>query len=356
MDTAEPMPRPVVSALPRYVPGRRADDASIARLASNESHHEPLPSVLEAIAGAAAAVNRYPDTTAAALRERLACQLGVTADHIALGAGSVGVLQQLVSAYCDPGDEVVFAWRSFEAYPILCQVAGAVAVPVPLRADEHHDLEAMRAAITGRTRLVLLCTPNNPTGVAIPSADIERFVASVPPHVLVVIDEAYVEYEAGGTTLGSVPLLAAHPNACVLRTFSKAHGLAGLRLGYAVARPPVADAIRSVALPFTVTGLAQAAALASLEAADELAARVKDVAQERDRMVEALRGAGWSVPHGEANFVWLRLDDPARERVLARLEAAGVLARGYADDGVRITVADRLSNDRVLAALATPER
>lgn len=348
---AAPTPRSVLATLPRYVAGRRADEASIARLASNESHHAPLPSVVEAIATAAAEAHRYPDIAATDTRARIAATFGVTVDQVALGPGSVGLLQQLISAFCDPGDEVVFAWRSFEAYPILCRIAGAVDVAVPLRADESHDLDAMRAAITDRTRVVLLCTPNNPTGVAIPPAELEAFVAAVPSDVLVVVDEAYVEYEHGGMTLGTVPLIAAHPHVCVLRTFSKAHGLAGLRIGYAIAAPEVAEALRSTALPFAVTDLAQVAAVRSLECAAELAVRVKEVAAERDRMVEALRSARWTLPHSDANFVWLRMPDQDRERLVDRLDEAGILVRGYAGDGVRITIADRATNDRVLAAL-----
>lgn len=350
-----PRVRSAVTALPAYVPGRRGDSPAIAPLASNESHFAPLPSVLDAVAGAAARINRYPDAAAVELRERIAAAVGVSAEEVVVGPGSVGVLQQIVTAVCDAGDEVVFGWRSFEAYPLLVSLAGARPVAVALTASEQHDLDAMAAAIGPRTRAVLLCTPNNPTGTVIDAAALDRFLARVPSDVLVVIDEAYLEFAAPGRRLDAVARYRRHPNVVLLRTFSKAYGLAGLRVGYAIATPQIADALRRTGLPFAVNSLAQAAAIASLDAAGELAERVDAVIAERERLAGELRCLGWRLPDSQANFVWLRTDEQRREQLLAAFDAADILVRGYAGDGVRITVADRAANDRVLRVLATPE-
>lgn len=346
-----PRLRHAVTSLAPYVPGRRATSSATASLASNESHFAPLPSVLAAIARASARINRYPDSAADGLRERIADQVGVSADEVAVGPGSVGVLQQVIAAVCDAGDEVIFAWRSFEAYPLLVTLAGATPVPVPLTGDGAHDLSAMAAAITPRTRLVLLCSPNNPTGVTIPGADLDGFLARVPSEVLVVIDEAYLEY----VTTDRVDVMARyrrHPNVCVLRTFSKAYGLAGLRVGYAIASPTVAGALRRTGLPFAVSSIAQAAAIASVDASAELAERVAAVVMERDRVSSALRGLGFAVSDSQANFVWLPAGEFEQTRLLSAFDAADILVRGYPGDGIRITIADAASNDRVLQVLA----
>ncbi|MEV0638465.1 histidinol-phosphate transaminase [Streptomyces sp. NPDC050619] len=347
-----PMPRRTVSVLPSYVAGQRAQSEMIASLASNESHYAPLPSVLDVVAHSAARLNRYPDSGAVVLRERIAEHLGVTAGEVAIGPGSVGVLQQIIVSLCDPGDEVVFAWRSFEAYPLLVTLAGARPVPVPLGPDEGHDLEAMAAAMTDRTRIVLLCTPNNPTGVPITGAAVERFLATVPPQVLVVIDEAYFEYGTDPAAVDAIGAYRNHPNVCVLRTFSKAHGLAGLRVGYAIARPRIADTLRKTVIPFAVSDLAQQAAVASLDAESEMRDRVASVTSERDRVISRARGAGWDVPDSQANFVWIRAADDRREGIVKAFAAADILVRGYAGDGVRITIADSFANDRVIRVLA----
>ena len=213
--------------------------------------------------------------------------------RLALGPGSVGVLGQLVAATCDPGDEVVFAWRSFEAYPILVTLAGAVPVMVPLADGDRHDLAAMAAAITPRTRMVLVCTPNNPTGTAVGDAELEVFLEQVPSDVLVVLDEAYLEFVTAPDSPDALAVHRSRSNVVVLRTFSKAYGLAGLRVGYAVAHEAVAEALRKAAIPFGVNSLAQVAAVASLEAFDELEVRVKELVSERERVVAALREQGW---------------------------------------------------------------
>ena len=356
-DAARPALRGAVSGLPSYVPGRRASSAErgavvdIAALASNESHYEPLPAAAAAVAEAAARMNRYPDMAAVGLRERIAAQLGVTAAEVAVGPGSVGVLQQIITGLCDAGDEVVFAWRSFEAYPILVELAGARSVRVPLDDAEGHDLDAMAAAVTERTRVILLCTPNNPTGVPIAHDRLEAFLRSVRSDVLVVIDEAYVEYADAGSGPDSLALYRAYPNVCILRTFSKAYGLAGLRVGYAVAAPDIADGLRRTALPFAVTALAQQAAIASLDASDEMQARVAAVRDERARMAARLEALGWKLQPSQGNFLWIRADDELRARLVAAFDQAGIMVRAYQGDGIRITVADPASNDRVLTVL-----
>jgi histidinol-phosphate aminotransferase len=271
--------------------------------------------------------------------------------RISTGPGSVGVLDQLIRATCDDGDEVVFAWRSFEAYPILTTLAGAVPVMVPLAPGARHDLDAMAESVTERTRLVLVCTPNNPTGTAVGAAELERFLDRVPRDVLVVVDEAYLEFVTAPDAPDTLALHRARQNVVVLRTFSKAYGLAGLRVGYAVAHEPVAEALRKSALPFGVNSLAQAAAVASLEAADELEVRVKELVAERERVVAALREQGWDLCDQQANFVWFDLgeDTPA---FVAACEEAGLTVRPYGADGVRATIAERVANDRLVEVAA----
>jgi len=350
---SQPTPtiRATVEALPAYVAGRRAMSGLTEPLASNESHFLPLPAVLSAIAGAAVRANRYPDMASATLRDRLASEFDLTAEEVAVGPGSVGVLAQLISALCDPDDEVIFAWRSFEAYPILCQIAGAKALKVPLTADERHDLKAMAKAIGARTKVVLVCAPNNPTGTSISTEELESFLTKVPSHVLVVLDEAYREYATDGGP-DSLALYRKHPNLCLLRTFSKAYGLAGLRVGYAIARAEIAEGLRRTQIPFSVSAVAEAAAVAALDSATDVADRAAAVIAERERVIAAVRKLGWSVPDGAANFIWLRLDDERRQELVQAFDAAEILVRGYAGDGVRITIASREANDRVLAVLS----
>jgi len=349
-----PTIRNAVRDLPGYVAGRRAAGTGIAALASNESPFEPLPSVRACFLDGSTRVHRYPDPGAVELREAIAARFtpGTGTDEVVLGAGSIGVLQQLLSAVLEPGDEVVHAWRSFEAYPILVTVAGGRPVPVALTAQEHHDLPAMLAAIGSRTRAVLLCSPNNPTGTAISHPELIGFLTAVPPDVVVVLDEAYLEFVTGPDAARAVDAYREFPNLVVLRTFSKAYGLAGLRIGYAVARPFLAEGIRRTALPFAVTDLAQQAALASLAAREELAERVTATVEERTRLVTGLRALGLPVGDSAGNFVWLRMDDAEAASVMSTLTEAGILVRAYTGDGLRITVGQTQDTSRLLQALA----
>jgi len=347
-----PRIRPEIAALPAYRQGRQAS-ADAFKLSSNENPFDPLPGVLEAIQ-AASGINRYPDATAARLRERLAARHGVSPDDVHVGAGSVSLLAQLLLATSGPGDEVVYAWRSFEAYPSLVAVAGATSVQVPLTADFRHDLPAMAAAITERTRLVIVCSPNNPTGPTVTHDDFAAFVDAVPADVLIVLDEAYAEFVTDPTSVEGdrVRAIIARPNIVVLRTFSKAYGLAGLRVGYAIGHTRVLDAARSTAIPLSVTAAAEEAALASLSVESELLERVRVIAERRDRLVARLRDAGWPVPDAQGNFVWL----PAGERALevaAAFEDAGLVVRPFAGDGVRISIGEEESLDRIVDAAAS---
>ncbi|GAB2999358.1 histidinol-phosphate transaminase [Saccharothrix stipae] len=339
-------------ALPGYVPGKTIPGA--IKLASNEVSAGPLPSVVRAIADAATAVNRYPDTAATELVARLGDKLGVPVAQLAVGCGSVTLCQQLVQATCADADEVVFAWRSFEAYPIITAVVGARQAKVPLTPGHGLDLDAMADAITPKTRLVFVCNPNNPTGTALRRAEIERFVERVPSDVLVVIDEAYKEFVddpdvPDGVELAKAQWAAGRDNVAVLRTFSKAYGLAGLRVGYAVASPAVAETLRKVYVPFSVNALAQVAALASLDAEAELMARCRAIVAERARVRGELLTAGFEVPESQANFVWL----PLGERTAAFNEhclAHKVVVRAFVGDGARVTIGEPEENDAFLAA------
>jgi len=344
--------RSVLEGFPAYKPGRTAVSATgrSFKLSSNESPYGPLPSVAAAIAEAATQVNRYPDNGCGALTDAIAERFGVPPAHIALGCGSVGVTQQLLEAVGEPGAEVVYAWRSFEAYPLLVDLSGATAVRVPLR-DETHDLPAMADAITDRTRLVLVCNPNNPTGTVVGEDELRAFLDRVPPHTLVVLDEAYREYVRDPRVPDGLTLYRDRPNVAVLRTFSKAYGLAGLRTGFLVGHEPVAEAARKTMLPFTVNHVAQAAAIASLAAEDELLDRVAATVKERDRVCAELLGQGWRVPATEANFVWLALG-PDTADFTAACEAAGVSIRPFADEGARISIGEPEANDTFLRVAA----
>ena len=344
--------RRILDTMAAYKPGKAVvgPDGRSYKLSSNESPYGPLPSVVDAIAEAAQEINRYPDPGCARLTEAIAARYGVPPEHVALGPGSVTVAQQLLEAVGEPGVEVVYAWRSFEAYPMLADLAGVTSVRVPL-AGETHDLPAMAKAITDRTRLIFVCNPNNPTGTVNRAAELTAFLDAVPEHVLVVLDEAYREYVRDPEVPDGLTLYRDRPNVAVLRTFSKAYGLAGLRVGYLIAHEPVATAVRKVTIPFAVNHLAQAAAVASLAAEAELLERVDRVVAERTRVRSALLEQGWTVPPSEANFVWLRLG--ARTAEFAECCARhGVAVRPFDGEGARVSIGDPEANDAFLRAAA----
>jgi histidinol-phosphate aminotransferase len=348
MNDISPRFRSVLDGFPAYKPGRTPVSATgkTHKLSSNESPYGPLPSVVEVIAEAARSVNRYPDNGAVSLIGAIASRFDVPETHVAVGCGSVGVAQQLFGAVSEPGAEVMYAWRSFEAYPTLADLAGASSIRVPLR-DETHDLAAMADAITARTRMVFVCNPNNPTGTVVRHDELIAFLDQVPTDCLVVLDEAYREYIRDEAVPDGIELYRDRPNVAVLRTFSKAYGLAGLRVGFLIGHEPVASAIRTTMLPFTVNHIAQAAAIASLAAEDELFDRVELTIKERTRVREELSAAGWTVPPTEANFVWLRLGERTAE-FAAACEEVGIAIRPFGAEGARITIGDPEANDAFL--------
>lgn len=345
--------RQAVATLPAYVPGARPGAHDMAKLSSNELPFPAQPNVVRAIAQAASGVNRYPEMTGQSLVEALAARHSVSADSVVVGNGSVALIQHLMDTVCDEGDHVVLPWRSFEAYPICLAVAGARAVRVPLTREGRHDVPALIDAVTERTRLVLACTPNNPTGPALSADELVALVEGVPERVLVMVDEAYLDFVTDPAVGDAMTLVEDHPNLVVSRTFSKAHALAGMRVGYLVGAPEVIGAVRSVATPFGVSLPAQAAALAALEPAalEETARRAGVVAAERDRVVGELRARGWELPEAQGNFYWLGVGERTAE-LADRLREAGVLARPFAGQGVRVSVGTAQDNDRVLAALS----
>ncbi|MGD9960030.1 histidinol-phosphate transaminase [Nocardioides sp.] len=349
-----PRPRDNVLRIPTYVPGKppaqRPGHVSF-KLSSNENPYPPLPGVLDAAVAAAGSMNRYPDMACAELYAALGARLDCPVTDLSVATGSVGLIYQLVQAFCDPGDEVVHAWRSFEAYPIAVTAAGAVSIRVPLLATGEHDLAAMAAAVTDRTKVVLVCTPNNPTGPSITQSALDTFLEAVPSHVVVVVDEAYVEFVRMADPVDGVATYRGHDNVVLTRTFSKAYGLAGLRVGYAVAPAPIAGALRAVSLPFGVSAIAQAAAIASLAAEAELLRRVEALVEERDRVLGSLRSAGWTVPDAQGNFVWLALGDATLD-FAAAAEAAGVVVRPFAGEGVRVSIGESEANTRFIDVAA----
>ncbi len=321
------------------------------KLSSNENPYPPLPGVLEAVSAAASQLNRYPDMAATALYDAIAERFAVPVADLAAATGSVAVLYHLLQATCTDGDEVVYAWRSFEAYPIAVQMTGAAGIQVPLADGARHDLDAMVTAITDRTRVVLVCTPNNPTGPAVTEAELRDFVARVPPEVVVVLDEAYLEFVRDPAVGDGSDLYREHSNVVVLRTFSKAYGLAGLRVGFAIAPARLAEAIRKVSLPFGVSQIAQIAALASLRAEPELLARVDALVAERGRVMGALRQQGWQVPDSQSNFVWLQLDADTVD-FAAACDDAGIAVRPFPGDGARVSIGESEANDIFLREAA----
>ena len=345
-----PQPRDCVSRIPAYVAGKpplARPGLTTYKLSSNENPYPPLPGVVEAATRAAEQMNRYPDMGNTALYEALADKFGIAADDLALATGSVALIYQLVQAFCEPGDEVVYAWRSFEAYPIAVTAAGARNVQVPVLPDGRHDLDGMGKAITDRTKVVLVCTPNNPTGPSVTQTELDDFLARVPGHVLVVVDEAYVEFVRMGDAVNGVATVRAHDNVVSTRTFSKAYGLAGFRVGYAVAQEPVAAALRAVSLPFGVSGVAQAAAVASLRAEPELLERVESLVAERERVVKGLADAGLTIPEAQGNFVWFAAGDRTLD-LAAAADELGIVVRPFAGDGARISIGEPEANDRVI--------
>ncbi|NKX55678.1 histidinol-phosphate transaminase [Arthrobacter mobilis] len=357
-NTAEIPPRTVLGRLPKYAAGKppvAVEGLQAYKLSSNENPLPPIPAVLAAVHGRTD-IMRYPDPLCTALRTELASFLDVPAEDIVTGAGSLGALTQILQTFAgqrEDGteDEVIYPWRSFEAYPIVVGLSGARSVQVPNRPDGTHDLEAMAAAVTDRTRVILLCTPNNPTGPALTGAQVEGFLAKVPRDVVVVIDEAYTEFVRDPEVVDGISMYRKHPNVVVLRTFSKAHGLAGLRVGYSVSRPAITQYLRVAATPFAVSSLAEQAAITSLRHYDQVLERVQSLVDERERVVAGLRELGWEFPETQGNFVWLPLGARAEEFAeFAGRQALSV--RAFAGEGVRVSIGEVEANSRFLELCA----
>ncbi|MBS6433196.1 MAG: histidinol-phosphate transaminase [Rothia mucilaginosa] len=354
--------RPVFDTLPSYAAGKPpapVEGLTRYKLSSNENPLGPVPAVARVLAGFDA-VHRYPDPLSTALRTALAEQLGVDAEDIVTGAGSLGALNQIIKTFAgveaDGGqNEVIYAWRSFEAYPILVGIMGARSVQVPNLPNGAHDLDAMAAAVTDRTRLILVCTPNNPTGPAVTESQIRSFLAKVPATVPVVIDEAYFEFcavssipEGEEPPLNGLDIYRDYPNVIILRTFSKAQGLAGLRVGYSISHPQITRHLRVAATPFAVSALAERAAVASIEHQDAVMERVKHIVAERERVTARLRELGYEFPSTYANFVWLPLGERTGEFVdLMNRNALSV--RAFGSEGVRVSIGEVEANDRFLS-------
>jgi histidinol-phosphate aminotransferase len=334
-----------------------AHTGPLVRLASNESPYPPLPAVAEAAARALSGVNRYPDPTNSALRQRLADRYGVAPERIAIGNGSCDILLAAGEALLEPGAEVVYAWPSFSVYPHLGAASGATAIEVPLNAAEQHDLAAMAREVTVATRLVIVCNPNNPTSTALPLPEIAAFLERVPGHVCVILDEAYCEFNLRQDPDASIDLLERHPNLVLLRTFSKVYGLCGLRVGFALCGSrEFRDAVDQVRQPFFCNAVAQAAAVEALKHQDAVAERVERTVIARVDMDEQLRALGLDPAESQANFCWFDLGEQRDEvEIMRGLAERGVIVRAGTPLGkpgaLRVTYGTPNENARFIEAL-----
>jgi histidinol-phosphate aminotransferase len=330
-------------------------DGELVKLASNETPWAPHPAVLEAVEAALGNLNRYPDPSGSQLRHRIADRTGVPLSGIALGNGSCDILLAAAEAMLEPGAEIVYAWPSFSMYPHLPAMTGARAVTVPLDSEGRHDLDAMAREITAATRIVLVCNPNNPSATALPIDAIDDFAASVPRHVAVILDEAYVEFSTMQDPDESLPLLRRHPNLVLLRTFSKVYGLCGLRVGYALASEDFRIGVDRVRQPFFANMLAQAAAAEAILHQDEVARRVERTAIERVFVQDELAERGLETTESHANFSWVSLGDHDEAAVMSGLSERGVIVRAGTALGeqgrLRVTYGTRPENERFLSAL-----
>jgi histidinol-phosphate aminotransferase len=351
-----------LSRIPHYEPGTSLDDAKAkaetpdaVKLASNESPFPPHPDVIDAITRAAAEVNRYPDPEARALRRAIADLHETDPARVAVSNGSCEILIAASLALCEPGDEILYAWPSFSMYPHLPALSGAREIRVPLAEGYVHDLDAMLEEVTAATQLLIVCNPNNPTGTHIPADRIAAFVEQVPSRTTIILDEAYVEYQTNDDPDATVDLVAKHPNVVLLRTFSKCHGLAGLRVGYAVCSPQFRSAVDAVRQPFSVNAIAQAAATEAIRHQDDVADRVEKNLIERVFVEEALHELGFATAESQTNFAWVELGELDEGEVVAELTRAGVAVRPGTPLGgpgcLRVSYGTRAENERFLAAI-----
>lgn len=317
-----------------YAPGLRVSEVrersgkdTILKLSSNEHPSGPFPSAVRAMEAVLPRMNRYPDGSARALRRELCARLGIADEHLAIGNGSNELIRLIAQALLRPGDEVVFAWPSFVVYPMVTQMFGATAVKVPLAEGEVHDLDAMLAAITERTRILFLCNPNNPTGTIYRCEEFEEFLGKVPPHVLVVLDEAYFEFATDPEYPDGLRYFDGERPVVVLRTFSKIYSLAGLRIGYGALPAPLASATHKIREPFNVNTVAQVGAYYSLADDAEVARRKAENQEQKTYIYSAFDRLGVSYVRSEANFVYMHTDRPVE--VFEALLGEGVIVRDF---------------------------
>ena len=332
-----------------------AFEGELVKLASNETPYAPHPQVLEAVEAQLRTLNRYPDPEKSLLRRRISERTGVPIGNVAVGNGSCEILLAAAAAMLEPGAEIVYAWPSFSMYPHLAAMTGARAIEVPLDDEDTHDLEAIASEITAATRMVIVCNPNNPSATALMPATIDDWVAELPRHVAVVLDEAYVEFSALQDPDDSLDLVGRHPNLVLLRTFSKVYGLCGLRAGYALCPESFRLAVDRVRQPFSVNALAQAAATEALNHQDEVERRIEQTAIERIHVESELEARGLETTDSQANFSWVALGERDEDDVVGGLARQGVIVRTGKDLGeagrMRVTYGSRSENDRFLAAL-----
>jgi histidinol-phosphate aminotransferase len=333
-----------------------AFEGELVKLASNETPYPPHPQVLEAVEAQLRTLNRYPDPEKARLRRRISDRTGVPVGRIAVGNGSCEILLAAADALCEPGAEILFAWPAFSIYPHLPALTGARGVRVPLAEGDVHDLEAMLEEITAATQLLLVCNPNNPTGTHLPAAEVGAFLERVPRHVMVILDEAYVDFQTHDDPDATADLFGDFPNLVSVRTFSKSHGLAGLRVGYALGPPQFCRAVDAVRQPFSVNALAQVAATEALRHGDDLAERVERTIVERVTVEQGIRDLGLFTPDSHANFSWIALGERDERELIDALGSRGVIVRGGSSLGgpghIRVTYGTRTENERFLSALA----
>lgn len=342
-----------IDELPDYIAGKAEPEA--AKLSSNELPYPPLPEVAAAMTNALLNINRYPTVKAQDLLADLADLYGVNSSWLVAEGGSVVLLGRALQMVATRGKTVIYPWRSFEAYPIMVQVTEARQIRVPLGADGANDLSAMAAAVTEDTAAVIVCTPNNPTGSSVTDRDFRAFMADIPPEVLVILDEAYVEFDDSAHRVDGLALVRDYPNLLDLRTFSKAYGLAGARVGYGIAQPSLIRALGKVTAPFSVSAPSLAGARAALKFRNELAVRVEQIKHEREWIISELRRAGWQVPQSQGNFFWLPAHGFEAEELGQVLQGQAILTRVF-PEGVRISIGTPKQNRWLVQVLCELRR
>jgi histidinol-phosphate aminotransferase len=349
--------RPELAPMVPYAPGLRASEVRersgrdvIRKLSSNENPYGPFPIAVKAMQAALSRLNVYSDGSCRALRRRLAEHLDVEDANVVVSSGSNELLRLIGQAVLRPGDECVFAWPSFVVYPMVTQLMGATGVRVPLAEGQVHDLEAMAAAITDKTRLVFLCNPNNPTGTIYGRKAFDAFMAKVPEQVLVIIDEAYFEYVCDAQYPDGLRSFKPDGNVGVLRTFSKIYSLAGARVGYGVLPTPLVSAVNKVREPFNVNTVAQVGAFYSLSDPAEVDRRRRENQEQKTYLYSCFDRLGISYVPSETNFVYMLTEKPVE--VFQALLAEGIIVRDFGTaPALRVGVGSPADTDATVAAL-----